>query len=229
MEKLATQVAAVIPAYQAASMVGPVVARTREILPWVVVVDDGSTDATGEAAEAAGAEVLTLPENRGKGAALKAGFDRVFGAGAERAVTLDADGQHLPEEIPKLLEPVGRADLVLGVRDHLFDHMSELRRNSNTLSSRLITGCVGLPYMDVQTGFRLYERRLIEAVGFPEPGFEAETAVVVRAARAGFRMVTTPVDLGEVDGRGTSHFRPLWDGVRIFIAVCRARFGKRTW
>jgi glycosyltransferase involved in cell wall biosynthesis len=224
------KIAAVIPAYQAAPSVGAVVrgalAQVREVL----VMDDGSTDATAEEARRAGARVVSLPSNRGKGAALAAAFADLFGRGFDGVITLDADGQHLPEEIPKLLQAAREgADLVLGVRDHLFGEMSGIRRASNRLSSKAISFAAGQRLNDIQTGFRFYSRRLVERVGFPEARFEAESAVVVRAARRGFRVVTVPVRLGFADGRTTSHYRPLMDSLRIAGAVTRARLEMLGW
>jgi glycosyltransferase involved in cell wall biosynthesis len=225
-----SSVAALIPAYQAAPTVGDVVRRTRAQLDHVLVIDDGSTDdGAGEAARA-GAEVLAHAVNRGKGAALETGFRALLEGGFQAVVTLDADAQHLPEEIPKLLSGADRggdgragADLVLGTRDHLFAQMSAVRRLSNRISSRLISIAAGAPLSDVQTGFRLYRRRLLEEIGLQGSGFEAETAVVVRAVRQGFRVLAVPVCMGVVDGRGTSHYRPLLDSLRIARAVIRAR------
>jgi glycosyltransferase involved in cell wall biosynthesis len=221
-----TRIAVAIPALQAASSIGDVVRRTRDVLPDVLVVDDGSSDGTGEAAREAGAEVVTHPRNRGKGAALVTAFRTLFARGLDAVVTVDADGQHLPEEIPVLVQAAaGGADLVLGTREHLFAEMVPARRVANRLSSWAISWAAGQPLSDVQTGFRLYTRRLVEATGFPEARFDAESAVVVRAARRGFTIVTVPVRLGFADGRTTSHFRPLVDSARIARSVVRARFG----
>jgi glycosyltransferase involved in cell wall biosynthesis len=218
------RIAAAIPAFQAGASVGDVVRRTREVLPEVLVVDDGSSDTTAEAARAAGADLVAHGANRGKGAALVTAFRTLFARGCDAVVTLDADGQHLPEEIPKLLG-AGRegADLVLGTRDHLFAEMVAARRVANRLSSWAISWAAGQPLSDVQTGFRLYTRRLVDATGLPETRFDAESAVVVRACRRGFRVVAVPVRLGFADGRTTSHYRPLVDSLRIARSVLRAR------
>lgn len=220
------RVAAAIPAYQAARSVGDVVRGALEQLPDVLVVDDGSDDETGRRARAAGAEVVRLASNCGKGTALRTAFERLFGVGFDAVVTLDADGQHLPSEIPVLIAEFGRgADLVLGTREHLFEQMSRVRATSNRLSSIAISFAAGKKLADIQTGFRVYSRRLYETIPFVGARFEAESAVVVRAARRGLVIRSLPVRMGPADGRSTSHYRPLVDSLRIAVAVTRARLG----
>jgi glycosyltransferase involved in cell wall biosynthesis len=217
--------AVAIPAFEAAPSIAAVVGRVLAMSAEVVVVDDGSGDGTGDAARACGVPVLTNPVNLGKGRALKAAFDHLFAVGYDAVVTLDADGQHPPEEIPKLLAPWREgADLVLGTRAHLYGAMGRVRRASNGTSSWLISHVAGATLPDCQTGYRLYTRALIERTGFPEARFEAESAVLVRAVRRGFRVVGVPVRLDEADGRATSHYRPIVDSLRIAGAVARARF-----
>ncbi|MEM7482148.1 MAG: glycosyltransferase family 2 protein [Acidobacteriota bacterium] len=222
------KVAAVIPAYQAEASVGAVVAGTRKVMGEVLVVDDGSDDGTAEAAEAAGARVVRHRRNCGKGRALATAFRTLFEDGWQAVVTLDADGQHLPEEIPRLLAASrGGEELVIGTRDHLFEQMSAVRKASNRCSSSLISILAGRPLTDIQSGFRLYSRGLIAATGFPESRFEAESAVVVRAARLGLPVISVPIRLGFADGRCTSHYRPLIDSLRIAGAVFQARWDSR--
>ena len=219
------RVAIAIPAYQAAASVGAVVSAARQQLPDVLVIDDGSRDGTAEQAKAAGADVRVLPVNGGKGSALGVAFAILFDRGFDGVVTVDADGQHLPAEIPKLLALAPQADLVLGTRDHLFSDMTSLRRFSNRMSSRAISWAAGQPLTDVQTGFRFYSRAMVERIGLPAGRFEAESAMVVRATRAGLRVRTTPVKLGFANGLATSHYRPVMDSLRIAAAVFGARFG----
>lgn len=215
------KVVALIPALNAGRTLPAIVAEARRQLEPVVVIDDGSSDRTGDVARAAGAIVLRHEMNRGKGAALKTGFAWALQNGYEGVITLDADGQHLPSEIPKFL--AARGDLIIGGRAHLFQHMLPRRRNANRFSAWCISKCAGVHVPDSQSGFRFYSANLIRAVQLRADGFDMESEVIVRAGRRGFRIVTIPIDLGFVDGISTSHYKPLKDTLRIAWTVTRTR------
>ena len=216
---------AIIPALNAERTIAAVVTEARRHVEPVLVVDDGSSDATGDAARAAGATVLRHEVNRGKGAALKTGFAWALENGFEAVVTLDADGQHLAAEIPKFVRAWEEtdADLIIGGRSHLFQHMLPRRRMANRFSAWSIAKASGARVSDSQSGFRLYSARLLRAITLRTDGFDMESEVIVRAGRRGLRIVTIPIDLGFVDGIATSHYKPLKDTLRIAWTVTRAR------
>lgn len=216
---------AVIPAYQAAKTIVPVVAATRSILERVVVIDDGSTDGSGDVARQAGATVIRFGANRGKGAALRAGFARAMEAGAAAVVTLDADGQHDPTEIPRLVacrEETG-ASLVIGARGGERHAMTRARRFGNRFADRAISLFAGAPVTDSQSGFRLYDVALFEVVRLRTSGYELESEVIVKAIRAGLRVTSTEVRPALIDGHAMSHFRPWADTARICVTVVACR------
>ena len=221
-----SDLAVIIPALNAARTVGNVVTEARKQHEPVVVIDDGSTDGTGDVARAAGAIVLRHEVNRRKGAALKTGFEWALEHGCSAVITLDADGQHLPSEIPKFIEQYARGgeDLIIGGRAHLFEHMLPRRRNANRFSAWCIAKCSGADITDSQSGFRLYSARLLRALKLRTDGFDMESEVIVLAGKRKLRIITIPIDLGFVDGLSTSHFRPLLDTLRIAWTVMRARF-----
>lgn len=217
---------AVIPALNAEGTIGDVVRKAREQIQDVIVVDDGCSDRTADVARAEGATVLRHDVNRGKGASLKSGFAYAREHGYDAVITLDADGQHLPSEIPKILEAwqESGADLVIGGRAHLFDHMLPRRRMANRFSAWAIAKASGTRVSDSQSGFRLYTARLIREITLRSDGFDMESEVIIRAGVRKMRIVVTPVDLGFIDGLSTSHYRPLGDTLRIAWTGLRARF-----
>lgn len=223
---MSERVLVVIPALDAERSIGNVVRGCRELVSDVVVIDDGSTDRTADAAREAGAVVISHPSNRGKGAALKSGFAYAICRGYDAVITLDADGQHLPREIPKFLAARAEtnADLIIGGRAHLFDEMIPRRRLANRFSAWSIARASKTNVSDSQSGFRLYSKNLLLTARLRSDGFDLESEVIVRAGCAGFRVITIPIDLGFVDGQSTSHYKPLMDSLRIFWTVTRARF-----
>lgn len=219
-------IVAIIPALNAERTLPRVVEEARKQIEPVVVIDDGSSDRTGDVARAAGAMVLRHDVNRGKGAALKTGFAWALENGYDGVITLDADGQHLPSEIPKFVREreTGGADLIIGGRSHLFGEMIPRRRNANRFSAWCIAKSSGVPITDSQSGFRFYSEKLLRGLALRTDGFDLESEVIVRAGRRGFRIVTIPIELGFVDGESTSHYKPLKDTLRIAWTVTRARF-----
>ena len=215
-------IVAVIPGYNEAPRIGPVVEATRRHLP-VVVVDDGSGDATAVVAAAAGATVIQQRPNQGKGAALRAGFRTALADGAEAILTLDADGQHDPAEIPHFLAiweaaAVGaKPDLVIGARS--FRSMPPVRRLSNVLGGRAFSWAVGRAIPDNQSGYRLVSRRLAEAtLGSTETGFAFEVEQITTCIRMSGRMAWVPIRT--IYAGAPSHIRPIAH-LREFVRIVR--------
>jgi glycosyltransferase involved in cell wall biosynthesis len=207
MGAVQADVLALIPAYNEAAGIATVVAGAQAHLP-ALVVDDGSVDDTASLAEEAGAQVLRQVPNQGKGAALKAGFRRAIEEGYAAAVTLDADGQHDPAEIPAFLRAylAQQADLVIGQRD--FSRMPPARRLANTLGRWSFSWAVGADIPDNQSGYRLVSRRLMQTLlESTEQGFEYEVEMIAICVRRGYKLAWVPIRTiytGEV-----SHIRPL--------------------
>ena len=212
-----TRVLALIPAYNEAVHVADVAIGARAHLP-VLVVDDGSTDDTAAQAETAGASVLSQTSNQGKGAALRAGFRCALDAGYEAVLTLDADGQHDPEEIPRFLDAYAhaRADLIIGARD--FHRMPPIRRLSNTVGRWAFSWAMGQPIRDNQSGYRLISRRLLEAIlTSTEAGFEFEVEMILICIQRGFKLDWVPIRTIYAGER--SHIRPWHHTVNFFRVV----------
>jgi glycosyltransferase involved in cell wall biosynthesis len=185
----------------------------------VLVVDDGSTDRTAEVAREAGATVLRQRPNQGKGIALQAGFRRALEMGCEAVVTLDADGQHDPDEIPSFLQAYEErgADLIIGARD--FTRMPLTRRVANTAGTWAFSWAVGQAIRDNQSGYRLVSRRLMSAsIGSDETGFEFEVEMIVICIENGYRLDWVPICT--IYAGESSHIRP-WRHTRNFFRVVR--------
>jgi len=214
----APRIVALIPGYQEGPRIAAVVEAARRHLP-VVVVDDGSTDDTATQAEAAGAIVLIQRPNAGKGAALRAGFRHALEHGAAAVVTLDADGQHDPAEIPGFLASfeATHAELIIGRRD--FGSMPPIRRLSNTLGGWVFSAAVGRRVADNQSGYRLIGRRLMTALlDSNEPGFEFEVEMIARCIALGLPMADVPIRT--IYAGEPSHIRP-WRHFTEFLRVSR--------
>jgi len=214
-------VLALIPAYNEARHIEAVVHAARIYLP-VLVVDDGSVDDTTARAQEAGAAVLIQQPNQGKGAALKAGFRRAISEGCQAVLTLDADGQHDPAEIPIFLDAYRRQgfDLILGERN--FGKIPIVRRISNMIGRITFSWSLGRQVGDNQTGYRLISRRLMQAMlESPEQGFQFEVEMIVICVLNGFSLGTVPIRT--IYAGESSHIQPLRHIVEFFRMVYQTR------
>lgn len=214
-------IAALIPAYDAQATVGQVARGARRHLERVLVVDDGSADATAQVARETGAEIVRHPANRGKGAALRTGFTRLIAAGAEAVITMDADGQHDPDDIPRFVEAFRArgADLIVGSREAGFASMTRGRRFGNRFSCGALRFFTGLTVPDSQSGYRLYAAGFLESITLRRDAYDLEMEALLHVARGRKRLETIPVTVPAADGTPTSHFRPWLDTYRICRTV----------
>jgi len=208
-----------IPAYNAAHSL-PYLLRMIQREGWkgeVIVVDDGSTDATGESARELGATVIRHERNRGKGAALSTGFRLILETKkVDAVVTIDADLQHDPEDLKTFVnarEKTG-ANIVLGRRKRIGSGMPLGRVLSNSITSFLVSARTGISIPDSQCGYRLIGREVLESVNVESEGYEAETELLIRAAVRGFRISWVPVNTLY---RGEKSHMTHWRTTRRFI------------
>jgi glycosyltransferase involved in cell wall biosynthesis len=214
--------ACVIPALDAEATLAPVVRGLRAALPGatIIAVDDGSRDGTRRLAAELCDHVVGFDENRGKGAALRAGFAEALARDAAAVLTIDADGQHDPAAAPALAAALDGADLVVGTRARSSTAMPIHRRISNAFSSAVISRCAGCALPDAQSGYRAIRAVVLRTVRPLGDRYEYETDLLIRAARAGFRIACVPV--ATIYG-APSHFREFRDAVRVLRTIWQHR------
>ena len=222
----------VVPIFNEATSVGAVVAKARRHGP-VIAVDDGSTDGSDAQARSAGAEVLRHGWRRGKGAALRTGVEAAIGRGATLILTLDGDGQHNSDEIPRLLEDAGRNPhaIVIGGRLHPSGVIPPGRMNALRVAGFFINWLTGTLIRDTQSGFRLYPAELFGDVTLRRGGFVLESEILLAARRAGYDIREVAVTAIHETAR-RSRFHPVRDGCAIGLFLARhalARLGTEAW
>jgi glycosyltransferase involved in cell wall biosynthesis len=221
------KIAILIPAYNASRTLRGVIEGVKGAGLAIVVVDDGSTDATAQIARDGGVQVLRHRINRGKGAALRTGFRFLLQKGYGAILTIDADGQHDPSFIPHFMRTYqeGRDDIIIGSRAGEFDGMSWLRRFWNRLGVKAVSKLIGTPLTDTQSGYRLIKAEVLKGLPLRAAGYEGELELLLKACKSGYRMREIPIATRYADGRPSSHFRP----VRDTWLICRTFLQEFFW
>ena len=209
-------ICAVIPTYNNGGTVAEVVRRVlQQGLP-VIVVDDGSTDGTQDALKGLDIIILRHSQNRGKGIALRTGLEEARRLGYRQALTIDADGQHDPSDIPALVAAAAPRTLVVGSRNIAAEGMSSGSTFANRFSNFWFTLQTAHKLPDTQTGFRIYPLEDLPSLKLLTARYEAELTLLVFSAWKGLKLVPVPVKVYYPEDR-VSHFRPFADFFRISV------------
>ena len=191
------KVAVLIPAYNAAETLPALFERTLPVLPKenIFLVNDGSTDGTQQIAEKYGVIVTSHKTNYGKGAALQTGFDAILKNNFDAVITMDADLQHRPEDIPRFIEmfTLTKCDIIIGSRLHNKQGMPIHRIVSNTITTGLVRLRTGVSISDSQSGFRFITHKVLQNIKLQSTGFEAETEFLIKAAAFGYSFGSIPI------------------------------------
>jgi glycosyltransferase involved in cell wall biosynthesis len=216
-------VTVILPAFNEEISIGSVVLLTKYYADSVIVVDDGSSDRTAEIARKAGAEVIVHEVNKGKGAALKTGFEAANDMGADIIVTMDSDGQHNPAEIPKLVDPIikGEADMVNGSRylNGLGKNTPSYRRVGQTILDGATKLNSGLQVTDSQSGFRAFSASMKDIFRFKAKGMAIESEMLADAGKYGLRIAEVEIGVRYDVDCSTEH--PIKHGIGVLLTVLK--------
>ena len=206
-----------IPAFNEEGAIGKLVRKTLSYVDSVVVCDDGSSDNTTKEAEDSGAHVIVHNENRGKGAALKSLFEHARHSSADIIVTMDGDGQFMPEEIKKLTKPIieKTSDIVVGYRFDNDTEMPSYRKIGNKILDHATNIATSIPIRDTQSGFRAYSKNAIELIEFSNDGFTADSEILIDASKHGLRISEEKITVIYDTGRRTSTKNPILHGSSV--------------
>ena len=202
---------ACIPTFNEEGVIEKVIEKTLHHVDKVIVCDDGSSDNTVQKAKDAGAHVLIHEKNLGKGAAMKTLFEYVKKNQGDIIVTIDGDGQFLPEEIPQLIIPIleKKADIVIGYRFEDNEEMPAYRKFGNKMLDKMTNLATDLPFRDTQSGFRAYTKNAIEQIEFITNGFGADSEILVSASKKGLKISERKVTVLYDTGSKTSTKNPI--------------------
>jgi glycosyltransferase involved in cell wall biosynthesis len=220
------KVCALIPAFNEADHIEEVVRGAGRHVEQVVVIDDGSTDATAEIARAAGATCLRSNMNSGKASALRMGIGFAREQEFTHVLFCDGDGQHSPDDIPSMIQAARDtgADMVIGMRSFDRLRMPRARYYSNTIGSKVASWLVGRDIRDSQCGFRLVRLDKLRPMTLRGRKYELEMEILIKIALAGCSIVHVPVRTVYEDGQARSKMKPVRDTVRICFWSLAFRF-----
>jgi len=212
---------ACIPAFNVGNQISQVIKKSQNYVDQVIVCDDGSSDATFDTAESAGALVLKHKKNLGKGAALKTLFEKAKEIGADIIVTIDGDGQFLPEEISKLISPIetNQFDLVIGNRFLDKEEMPTYRKAGNKILDKFTKLAANLPFEDTQSGFRAYSKNAIEKISFSTNGFGVDSEILIDAVKNDLKITEQYVTVLYNTGDKTSTKNPVSHSVGVIASI----------
>jgi len=212
---------ACIPAFNVANQISDVIKKSQKFVDKVIVCDDGSSDATFVNAELSGALVIKHEKNRGKGAALKTLFQKAKELEADIIITIDGDGQFLPEEISKLSEPIktNQYDVVIGNRFLDKHEMPAYRKVGNKMLDKFTKLAVNLPFEDTQSGFRAYSKNAIEKIFFSTNGFGVDSEILVDAVNKDLKVTEQYVTVIYDTGEKTSTKNPISHSMGVVASI----------
>jgi glycosyltransferase involved in cell wall biosynthesis len=218
--------AAIIPAYNAEKHLAETVGRVSAFIPkeHIIIVDDGSTDGTYDIAASLDTVLLQHEKNIGKGAALLTGIRQAQLMGMHFAMTIDADGQHNPAEIPKFFEIQRNTDAAIVIGNRMSDtkNMPFIRVCSNTLTSLILSFKMGKRVPDTQSGFRLLNTGLFDKISIASIRYEAESEMLIKAAHVGAIIESVPVETIYEGAKSSIH--PIKDSLRFLHMVIKSFF-----
>ena len=212
---------ACLPAYNEEQKIYDIVKETSKFVDKVVVCDDCSVDKTKELAEKAGAIVIKHSKNTGYGGAIKSLIQYTKKIGADVMVTIDADGQHLPEEIPKLVTALNEknADIIIGYRFDKKEEMPTYRRFGIKVIDKITNVATELPYRDTQSGFRAYSKKAIQSLKVTSDGMGVSSEILINASKIGLKIFEEPITVIYDTGGKTSSQNPISHSTSVVYTI----------
>lgn len=212
----------IIPAYNEERYIHGLLTDIKSIASGVVVVDDGSTDSTASLARAAGAHVISQP-HRGKGAALRTGFRYALEHGYDWVITMDSDGQHDWQDVPRFLDAMSlngsSGDIIVGSRMGEAVGMPLLRKATNRFMSGLISRLAGCSISDTQCGFRAIKAKVLENIRLETSHYDTESELIIKSGKAGYSIKSIPIKT--IYNGAPSNINKFVDTARFIKLLCR--------